>query len=140
MTTASSSNTPLVTGLPSVRAGLNIPARYLLTAAPAGHTAIPLWPRCAARWVRMGRLAGRHRAPGDDQPLHPGDELFDALVNRPERVLAQHRALGLVVELQVHPVHGEVTPPFLRPANELAPQPGPGGLRRDRLGLEDVQV
>src|SRR6516225_10025050 len=72
--------------------------------------------------------------------LHPGDELLDALIDRAERVLAQHGPLGLVVQLQVHPVDGEVTPLLLRPADELAAQLGPGGLRRDRLGLEDVQV
>ena len=70
----------------------------------------------------------------------PGDELVDPLVDRAERVLAQHGALGLVVELEVHPVDGEVAPLLLRPADELAAQPGPGGLRRDRLGLEDVEV
>ena len=68
-----------------------------------------------------------------DQPLHP-------LVVGPERVLAQHGALGLVVELEVHPVDGEVAAALLGPLDELAAQPGPGGLRRHRLGLEDLQV
>src|SRR6266851_8642295 len=36
--------------------------------------------------------------------LHPGDELLHPLVGGAERVLAQHRALGLVVELEVDPV------------------------------------
>jgi len=38
-----------------------------------------------------------------------------------ERVLAEHRALGLVVELQVDPVDGVVPLAVLRPADELAP-------------------
>src|SRR5690349_25167044 len=44
---------------------------------------------------------------------HPGDELFDPLVYRPERVLAEDRALRLVVELEMDPVDGEVPPPLL---------------------------
>src|SRR5271165_1079659 len=72
--------------------------------------------------------------------LHAGDEFFDPLVHRTERVLAQHGALGLVVQLEVHPVDGEVTPLLLGPADELTAQLGPRRLRRDRLGLEDVNV
>src|SRR5215468_922559 len=72
--------------------------------------------------------------------LHAGDQLFDPFVHRAERVLAQDRALSLVVELEVDPVDGEVPPPLLCPANELSPQPCPRGLRRHRLGLEDVDV
>src|ERR1700730_14679040 len=49
--------------------------------------------------------------------LHAGDQLLDPLVHRPERVLAQHGPLGLVVQLQVHPVHGEVTAALLGPAD-----------------------
>src|SRR5260370_3865864 len=71
---------------------------------------------------------------------HPGDELLDPLVHRTERVLAQHRALGLVVQLEVHPVDGEVAPFLLRPADELAAQLGPGGLRRGRLCLQEGAV
>ena len=51
----------------------------------------------------------RHRSHALDEPLDP-------LVDGPERVLAEHRALGLVVELEVDPVDGEVPPAFLRPA------------------------
>src|ERR1700744_41202 len=120
MTTASSSNPPSVTGLSFHAGGAEYTGSVFSSHGPRGHTAIPLWPRCGQ--------------------LHAGDELFDSFVDRSERVLAQHRALRLVVELQVHPVHGEITPPLLGPADELAPQPGPGGLRRHRLGLEDVQV
>src|SRR6478609_4805408 len=71
---------------------------------------------------------------------HTVDEALDALVVGAERVLAQDGALGLVVELQVHPVDGEVAPALLGLADELASQPGAGGLRRHRLGLEDLQV
>src|SRR5215472_183844 len=67
--------------------------------------------------------------------LHAGDELFHALVDGPERVLAQHGALRLVVQLEVHPVDGEVPSPLLRPPDEIAAQPGPRRLRWDRLGL-----
>src|SRR5260370_21435002 len=67
-------------------------------------------------------------------------ELLDALVHRTERVLAQHGPLGLVVQLEVHPVDGEVAPLLLGPADEFTAQLGPRRLRRDRLGLEDVDV
>src|SRR5450755_3867204 len=72
--------------------------------------------------------------------LHAGDQLLHPLVDRAERVLAEHRPLRLVVELEVHPVHGEVAPPLLRPPDKLAAQPRAGGLRRHGLGLEDVQI
>src|SRR5206468_882380 len=62
--------------------------------------------------------------------LEAGDELFDPLVARLERVLAQDGALGLVVELQVHPVDGVVALALLGLADELAPQAGPRGLGR----------
>src|SRR3954451_4030731 len=71
---------------------------------------------------------------------HALDEAFHALVVRPERVLAQHGALGLVVQLEVHPVDGEVPPALLGALDEVAAQPGTRGLRRDRLGLEDRQL
>src|SRR5579863_9758610 len=44
---------------------------------------------------------------------HPGDELLHPLVGTAERVLAQHRPLCLVIQLEVDPVHGEVPPPLL---------------------------
>jgi len=40
----------------------------------------------------------------------------------------------------MHPVDGEITPPLLGSADELTAQLRPGGLRRNRLRLEDVQV
>src|ERR1700693_3003634 len=71
---------------------------------------------------------------------HAGDELLDPLLDRTERALAQHGPLSLVVELEMHPVDREVTPLLLGTADELAAQLRPGSLRRDGLGLEDVQV
>ena len=69
------------------------------------------------------------RSPGGTA-LERGDQLLDPLVPRLERVLAQHRPLGLVVELQVDPVDGEVPAALLGPPDELAPQLGPGRLGR----------
>src|ERR1044071_5955736 len=44
------------------------------------------------------------------QVSHRGDQALHPLVVGAERVLAQDRALRLVVELEVHPVDGEVAP------------------------------
>src|SRR3954462_5003685 len=71
---------------------------------------------------------------------HAGDELLHPLVDGLERVLAQDGALGLVVELKVHPVDGEVAALLLGAADELAAELGPGGLRGHVLGLEDPWV
>src|ERR1700754_3578767 len=68
--------------------------------------------------------------------LHPRDQLLDPLVHRTERVLAQHRPLSMVVQLEGLPVDVEIAPLLLGPAEELAAQLGPRRLRRDRLGLE----
>ena len=57
-----------------------------------------------------------------------------------ERVLAQHRLLRLIVQLQVHPVHGVVPLAFLGPLDELASQPGACGLGRILDGVVDVGV
>ena len=72
----------------------------------------------------------------DDTPLialsagsQTGDQLLDSLVVGPEGVLQQHRPLGLVVELEMDPVDGEVPAALLGPPDELAPQAGPGRLR-----------
>ncbi len=59
---------------------------------------------------------------------------------RAERVLAQDRALGLVVELEVDPVDGEVATALLRAPDEVAAQLGPGRLRRHGRRLEDLDV
>src|SRR5262245_3712458 len=108
------------------------------TAPPNGLKAercylIAIQPRFIWNYLSRTRFVGRGG-------LHPGDELLDPLVHRPERVLAEHRPLSLIVELQVHPVDGEVPAAFLRSPDEIAAQPGPGGLRGNRLGLEDRQV
>src|SRR5207247_9592843 len=66
-------------------------------------------------------------------PLFPYTTLFrslDPLVLGFERVLAQDGALGVVVELQVHPVDRVVTATLGGSPDELAPQPGPRRLRR----------
>ncbi len=62
---------------------------------------------------------------------HTGDELFDPLINAAKRVFAQHGAGGLVVELEVNPVNGEVPPMQLSMLDELPAKAGTGGLRRD---------
>src|SRR3954453_14171454 len=84
----------------------------------------------AAGWSGGPRL---HR-------LHRRDELVDAVVDGLERVLAQDGALSLVVELEVHPVDGEVAALLLGAADELAAQTGAGGLRWHVLGLEDARL
>src|SRR5690242_17488596 len=71
---------------------------------------------------------------------HAFDEAFHPLVVGTERVLAQHRALGLVVELEVDPVDGEVPTALLGALDEVAAQPRAGRLRRDRLRGEHVEV
>lgn len=91
--------------------------------APPNVLAPPL-----ARWGReLGSRSGGGVADvADGEPpggLHAGDEPLDPLVDRTERVLAQHGALRLVVELEVHPVDGEVTSGGLGGADELATQP-----------------
>src|SRR4249920_1223275 len=60
---------------------------------------------------------------GRDQPL-------DAVVARLERVLAQDRALRLVVQLQVDPVDCVVALSLLGALDERAPEPCPRGLGR----------
>src|SRR2546429_4248422 len=55
---------------------------------------------------------------------HVGDELLHPLIHRLERVLAQDRALGLVVQLQVHPVDRVVAALLLGHPDELPAQPG----------------
>src|SRR5258708_6808963 len=104
-------------------------------------------PRVAKGSSSPGRRTGSTTVP---RPLtcsqlhasrsHARDQALDPLVVGPERVLAEHGPLGLIVELEVHPVYGEVAPLLLGVSDELAPKPGPGGLRRGLLGLEDLQL
>src|SRR4029077_8923473 len=72
--------------------------------------------------------------------LHAGDQSLDSLVDRSERVLAQHRALGLIVEFEVHPIHGEIPTGGLGGADEFTAQPRAGGLRRLVDGFLDFFV
>src|SRR5215210_4159730 len=72
--------------------------------------------------------------------LEAGDQLLHPLVAGLEGVLAQDGALGLVVQLQVDPVDGVVPLALLGLADELAPQPGPGGLGRGGDGPVDGVV
>src|SRR6476661_672374 len=69
-----------------------------------------------------------------------GNQLLDALVAALERVLAQHCALGLIVELEVHPVDGVVTLALFGPLDEFASEPGAGGLWWDVDRGVDVGV
>src|SRR3954449_12066462 len=71
---------------------------------------------------------------------HAFDEALHPLVVGAERVLAQDSALSLVVELEVHPVDGEVAAPLLGPLDEVAAQAGSRGLRWDGLRGEDGEV
>src|SRR6476469_2163731 len=98
-----------------------------------------------AYWQDRGAASPIRYPAANSQPcryagLHPRYQLLDPLVDRAERVLAQHGPLSLVVQLEVNPVDGEVAPLLLGPADELAAELGPRRLRRDRLGLEDVDV
>src|SRR5262249_50074691 len=94
--------------------------------------------------MRQGCNTGTERAARSDaparDPLHAGDQAVEAFVVGAERILAQDRTLRLVVELEVDPVDGEVAAAFLGVPDELAAQPGPGGLRRRLLGLEYLHV
>ena len=98
----------------------------------------PMTPACFRHATAARPAAPRYRRHSGTS--HAGDELVDAVVDGLERVLAQHGALGLVVELEVHPVDGEVAALLLGLADELAAQPGAGGLRRHVLGLEDPRL
>lgn len=72
--------------------------------------------------------------------LHARDQPLNPLIDRPERVFAQHGALRLVVEFEMYPVDGEITSRLLRGADELTAQPGPGGLWGLIDGLRDFFV
>src|SRR5438105_4563093 len=58
------------------------------------------------------------------------DQLLDAFVAGLEGVLAQNRALRLIVQLQVHPVDRVVALALLGAPDELAAQPSARRLRR----------
>src|SRR6476661_69219 len=86
---------------------------------------------------RGGVSEGALDARGPVDRLH---QALDPLVHGTKRVLAQHGALGLVVELEVHPVHGEVAAVSLGGPDEVAAQLGSRRLRRADLRLEDLDV
>ena len=67
-----------------------------------------------------------------------GDELLHAVVDRTERILAQHGALGLVVQLQVDPIHRVVAALLLRVLDEVPAELGPGALGWLAHGPGDV--
>src|SRR4051794_19338511 len=74
----------------------------------------------------LPRSVERHPEAGRS---HARDQALDPLVVRAEGVLAEHGALRLVVQLEVHPVDREVAPLLLRVLDELAAQPRARGLR-----------
>src|SRR6478609_2574861 len=119
-----------------VRRKASLPSAYPVTrsamsSAVRGRSASS---RAAVRFMSRSSLSDWAMA------LQRGDELLDALVVGPEGVLAEHRALGLIVELQVHPVDRVVALALLGLADELAPQAGPCGLRRGVDGIVDLGV
>src|ERR1700712_4543830 len=101
------------------------------------HPASPSPSATAARAKAAGRAAAAGRRTIANS--HTRDQLVDPVVHRPEGVLAQHRPLRLVVQLEVDPVDGEVASLLLGPADELAAEAGSRRLRRDGLRLEDLQ-
>src|SRR5690349_14847618 len=91
---------------------------------------------------RLDRTAdtSASRNAGTAKGLQRRDQLLDPLVVGLERVLAQHGALGLIVELQVHPVDRVVALALLGPADELTAQASSRGLRRQVHRGVDVGV
>lgn len=52
--------------------------------------------------------------------LHAGDQLLDPLIDVSERILTKDRPGGLIVELEVYPVDGEVPAALLGTLDEVA--------------------
>src|SRR4029450_7681630 len=93
------------------------------------------------RWGgRIWASPGERSGAGGGRRSEAGDQPLDPLVAGLERVLAEDGALGLVVELQVDPVDRVVALAFLGPADELAAQACPGGLRGRLDGVVDGLV
>lgn len=65
--------------------------------------------------------------------LHALNQAFHPLVNAPKWVLTQDGALGLVVEFQMDPIHGEIPTGFLSSLDEIATEFGSSGLWRLNL-------
>src|SRR5207237_327547 len=99
-------------------------------------------PSTSTRWnpSRSERMVVTVPVLKEGTALETCDELFHPLVAGLERVLAEDGALGLVVELQVHPVDRVVALALLGPADELPTQAGAGGLRWADNGCVDRLV
>jgi len=87
----------------------HVPTLYRRSPGPSGRGALLSGPVAPAR-------------------SEAGDETLDAVVVGAERVFQEHGALGLVVQLEVHPVNGEVPAALLGPPHEGTAQAGPGCL------------
>src|SRR3954469_4923074 len=106
-----------------------------------------LTSRSARRAAMSSKLMPERRRAAPTRPVvvvmiasHGGDELLDALIHAAVRVLAQHSALGLIVELEVHPVDGEIPPLLLRLLDEVTAQLGTSRLRRHTFRLECREI
>src|SRR4029079_13995617 len=88
----------------------------------------------------IGRHASGARCVSPGARSERSDQLLDPLVPTAQRVLAQHGALGLVVELEGHPIDGVVALALLGPLDELTAQPGSRRLRRLVDRHVDVRV
>ncbi len=59
---------------------------------------------------------------------HRLDKAFDAFVTGSERILEKHRALRLIVQLEMYPIDCEIAAALFRPADELPTESGTGRL------------
>src|SRR5262245_24633068 len=94
-------------------------------------------PHNLARAERRHGCDSTQRARPD---LKTGDQPFDAVVAGLEGVLAEHGSLRLVVQLEMHPIDGEVALALLGALDECAPQSRARRLRRCDHGVVDVFV
>src|ERR1041384_4274364 len=117
-----------------------VPVRCDSTYARSG----PARRSTSTRWRPVRSSSSRttwpERSGGIARASERRDEPFDALVARLERVLAEHRSLCLVVQLQVHPVDRVVALALLRALDERTSKPRPRGLWRCAHGLVDRLV
>src|SRR4051812_3898981 len=105
------------------------------SSAASSYSSPTGWPECGSTTVAP--VSSVDIEPHASGPMvewsggsQGGDQLLDTLVAALEGVLAQHRALGLIVELEVHPIGRVVAFALFRPLDELAAKAGPCGLRR----------
>src|ERR1700722_9043491 len=121
-----------------VRTSDSIRCRNSLKERHAPPTWRPTWGRRSGPRRMMATTAITSSLPGSrlnmcphsTVPLQGLDEACDPLVAWLEGVFQEHRALGVVVELEVNPVDCEVAPALLGPLPERAAEPRPGRLRR----------